>query len=221
MKRETARGLRWLLIPAGAVLLAFLLNSFLILNVRVPSGSMEPTVPSGALVLGFRPAYRTSSPAPGDIVLFRHREIPGRLLLKRVIAVGGQRFMMQKGVVYIDGQPLSEDYILPDGGDYPETLVPEGMLFLLGDHRGASRDSRFWEDPFVPVGAVEAKAVFCYYPVFRSLRRCPSSAEATSVSDGGSAFGTEVPAASVGGSTLRRSLREGMGHGLPGREPVR
>lgn len=102
---------KWLLIPAAALLLAFFLNFFIMINARVPSGSMEPTIPSGSWVFGLRTAYRNDLPARGDVIFFYHREESDRLLIKRVIALPGQIFEIRAGTVYIDEEPIDEPYV--------------------------------------------------------------------------------------------------------------
>ncbi len=170
MNKKRRRELLWFMIPGGAVILAFLINFFVIINAKIPSGSMEPVIQEGALVLGSRLAYLDSEPKPGDVVIFTHEEFRNMLLIKRVIAVGGQRFMMRNGVVYIDGEPVAEEYVSCfSDDDYPEITVPAGMVIVLGDNRTASRDSRYWNNPFVLTENIKAKAVFTYYPEFKKF----------------------------------------------------
>lgn len=156
---------RWWLLPLTAMGLAVLVNLFLLVNAYVPSGSMEPTIPTGALLVGDRTAFHRGEPRTGDIVLFRHPEFGDKLLVKRIIALPGQTFSMENGRVYIDGQLLEEDYIQEFSSDsYPETVVPEGCYIVLGDHRTSSTDSRFWADPFVRRENLLARALFTYFP---------------------------------------------------------
>ncbi|MDY2906999.1 MAG: signal peptidase I [Eubacteriales bacterium] len=157
--------LLWLVIPLSAVALAAAVNFLLIVNAVVPSASMEPTVPEGALVVGSRLAYLNRSPKAGDIIIFTHKEFPGKLLIKRVAATEGQRFAVTDGAVYIDGKPMGD----APGDDFPEVIVPAGMLVVLGDNRAHSKDSRYWDDPFVRVSDVRARAEFMYYPRFAAL----------------------------------------------------
>ena len=167
---DVRSGLRWLLIPGSAVLLALLLNMYILVFATVPSGSMAPTVPEGSLLLGSRLAYCSAAPQRGDVVFFRHEELGRSLILKRVIAVGGDTFRITDGQVFINDQPLEEPYITGQKQDrYPAVTVPEGKLVLLGDNRDHSTDSRFWEEPFVDRSCVVAKAVFLLYPYWKTL----------------------------------------------------
>lgn len=162
---------RWWLLPLLAVVLAALLNLFVLLNAHIPSGSMEPTIATGSLVLGDRTAYLRGDPQAGDVVFFRHEsEFGQRIIIKRVIALPGQTFSMVDGRVYLDGLLLDEPYVTQFSWDsYPETLVPEGCCIVLGDHRTNSNDSRFWTDPFVRREDLLGRAMFVYFPRFHTL----------------------------------------------------
>lgn len=137
----------------------------------VPSGSMEQTIMTGDRVLAEKVSYRFRDPEPGDIVMFQDPEIPGRLLLKRCIAVGGQTVDINDddGLVYVDGAALSEPYTgglptysLANGVSYPYT-VPEGMMWMMGDNRTNSQDSRFFGA--IPVSSVTGRGALVYWPL--------------------------------------------------------
>ena len=164
--RRNKKGFLWLLIPISALLLAFVLNFFVILHVVVPSESMEPTLKPGALVVGSRLEYINSEPEVGDVVIFRHEEFGEKLLIKRIVAVSGQRFEMKDGLVFVDGAKLDGT---ASEKDFKETVIPKGMVLVLGDNREESFDSRFWENPFVSVDNIKAKALFTYYPKIKGL----------------------------------------------------
>lgn len=156
---------RWWLIPLAAMGAAVLVNLFLLVNAYVSSGSMEPTIPTGALLVGDRTAFRRGAPRTGDVVLFHHPEFGDTLLVKRVIALPGQIFSMKNGRVYLDGRLLDEAYISEFSSDsYPETVVPPDCYVVLGDCRTGSNDSRFWDDPFVRREDLLARALFTYFP---------------------------------------------------------
>lgn len=167
MKKEFKKGLKWLLIPFSAVMLAFVINAFFIINAIVPSGSMENTISEGTLVVGWRLAYKKSEIECGDIIFFKHKELGDNLIVKRVIAKAGQKVKITNGIVYINEQPLEEEYVSFSSNDsFDEVTVPEGSVFVLGDNRSASYDSRFWEAPFVSCNEILARACFSYFPKF-------------------------------------------------------
>ena len=141
----------------------------------IPSGSMEGTILVGDRVYSERISYYLHEPEPGDIITFQDPACEGRVLIKRVVATGGQTVDLVDGRVVVDGAPLDEPYVngKPSfpmdtawGVDvsYPLT-VPEGELWVMGDNRTNSQDSRYFGT--VPVDSVTGKAVFTYWPVPR------------------------------------------------------
>ena len=157
---------RWWLLPLLAAAFAAFLNLFIFLNARIPSGSMEPTIATGSLVLGDRTAYKRGDPKTGDVVFFRHEsEFDEKILVKRVIALPGQTFSMVDGRVYLDGVLLDEPYVAEfSSDDYPPTVVPRGCYIVLGDLRTNSNDARFWTNPFLKRKEILARAMFVYFP---------------------------------------------------------
>ncbi|MGQ9731162.1 MAG: signal peptidase I [Candidatus Zipacnadales bacterium] len=109
----------------------------------VYSGSMRPTINPGDRVLIFLGAYRNRTPQHGDIVAF-WAEDAGDYEVKRVIGVGGDTIVTGLGLVFRNGKRLDEPYIadpmIPE--ELSETKVPQGELFLMGDNRNGSEDSR-------------------------------------------------------------------------------
>ncbi len=165
LDRDTLLGLKWLIIPIGAIIAAFILCKIFIINAVVPSESMEGTIREGTLLIGNRLAYKNDVPEAGDIIIFKNPELGDSLIIKRVIAVGGQTFMMKDGRVYIDGELLNEPYVSEfSEHSYPKTEVPEGYVIVLGDNRKNSYDSISWEEPLLPISKIKAKAVFSYFP---------------------------------------------------------
>jgi signal peptidase I len=151
-----------------ALVVAILIKTFLIQAFFIPSASMRDTLLEGDRVMVNKLAYRFGDPSRGDVIVFdsplepkdggenllgsvvRHvaeslgLSSPDSALIKRVIAIGGETIEIRDNRVLIDGDPIDEPYLkpgtrMPDFG--PET-VPEGELFVMGDNRGASQDSR-------------------------------------------------------------------------------
>ena len=119
--------------------------------------------------INWRLPYLLSNPTPkhGDIVVFKSPD-EAKLLVKRVIGLPGDRISFADGYVFRNGEKLEEPYLAEQGRTFSseqEYEVPDGMLFVLGDNREHSRDSRFMTSTFVPVENVQAKNMFS----FRSL----------------------------------------------------
>ncbi len=147
----TAEILSWVEVIVVAVVLALLIDNFIIINATVPSGSMEKTIMTGDRVLGTRFSYWFSEPKRGDIVVFRYPidEALGKntKFIKRIIGLPGETVEISDGVVYIDGEALQEDYINGTWTDERDGFtfhVPEGEYLMLGDNRNNSSDARWW-----------------------------------------------------------------------------
>ncbi|MEZ5239828.1 MAG: signal peptidase I [Microthrixaceae bacterium] len=144
--------LEWAAVILGAVLVALLVRNFVVQSFQIPSGSMHPTLVEGDRVLVNRLSYRLHDINRGDVIVFERPEsapaAPGEPedLIKRVIGLPGETVSESDGNVLIDGVELSEPYLEPGTltGDLPEPVtVPEGEVFVMGDNRGNSSDSRF------------------------------------------------------------------------------
>jgi signal peptidase I len=145
--RRTRNVVEWLAIVAGALLLALVVKTFLFQAFYIPSLSMYPTLDEGDRVLVNKLSYDLHDINRGDLVVFERP--PGepsaiKDLIKRVIALPNEVIEARDGVVYVDGRRLEEDYV--DDGDRTENLprqtVPDGHVFVMGDNRDNSEDSR-------------------------------------------------------------------------------
>lgn len=168
-----------------AFVLAMLIRSFIMAPFKIPSGSMEDTLLVGDQLMALKFVYgiripfankflvRYRDPKPGEVIVFKFPKDPSKDFIKRCIAVGGQTIEIRDKEVYVDGvrQELPEhskfidNHILQGSlgprDNYPPTNVPEGHMFMMGDNRDNSNDSRFWN--FVPYENIIGKAVIIWW----------------------------------------------------------
>jgi signal peptidase I len=148
-----------------ALALALLIRAFVVESFVVQGQSMEPTLQNGEHLLVNKFIYRFETPKAGQIIVF-HPPLPTtRDFIKRVIATPGEQVAMRTGVVYIDGVPQAESYLpasYRDTANYPPTLVPKGDVFVLGDNRRNSEDSRYFG--FVPITSIRGQAIVIWWP---------------------------------------------------------
>ncbi|MEO3786936.1 signal peptidase I [Actinocorallia sp. B10E7] len=170
-KKSFFRELPFLLVTA--VVLALLIRTFVVQSFYIPSGSMEKTLHgcedcTRDRVLVEKLGYHFGDPERGDIIVFHGTgDWPREDLIKRVIAVEGQTVeCCDAGRVTVDGKPLDEPYVYQDDHrSFGPVKVPEGMLWVMGDHRGGSADSR--DNGPVPVSSVVGQARVIIWPVPR------------------------------------------------------
>ena len=139
---------------------------FLYQPVKVEGTSMMPGLEDQERIFVNKFVYRLEPIARGDIVVFRYPRDTSKSYIKRVIGVAGDRVRIENGQVYVNGDPVAEDYVPADYADarsYSEITVPKNTFFVLGDHRTMSNDSR----DFGPVNErfIYGKAVFGYWPM--------------------------------------------------------
>ena len=151
------------------VVAVVLVQSFLIINARIPSESMENTIMVGDQIFGNRLAYKFGDPQRFDIVIFRYPDDEKQLFIKRVIGLPGETVTIKDGKVYINDseEPLDDSFCpeapLSDGDGVYQ--VPEDSYFMMGDNRNLSRDSRFWINKYVSRDKILGKAVLRYWPL--------------------------------------------------------
>jgi len=159
----------WMQCLITAMVVCVIVFIFLVRVIDVRGTSMNPTLNNGDKMLVSSLFY---TPKAGDVVVFKKNEYdPDRALVKRVIATEGQEINIDfdLGIVYVDGEPIKEDYIMElthTKIDFigPKT-VPDGCVFVMGDNRNASTDSRKTEIGMVDSRLILGKAYMVIYPL--------------------------------------------------------
>ena len=169
-KRESAFriALRWLseavetIVPA--VLIALLINLFLAQATRVYGQSMEPNLHTDQRLVVEKLSYSFHEPRRGDIVILQVPQAGPGLLIKRVVGLPGEKIEIKSGKVYINEQPLAEPYLSNQSQrDMRAIVVPPEHVFVLGDNRGFSNDSRSFGS--VPLENIAGRAWLSYWPL--------------------------------------------------------
>ena len=194
---ESAKGVarEFVLLTLAALVIAIVIKSFFVQAFYIPSESMVPTLQIGDRILVNRLAYRVGDIEHGDIVVFSEphpvagqgRGLVGGFLhwlgqgigvahpdnpdfIKRVIGLPGDVVEVKSGAVYVNGRKLDEPYVNksePDTSSYGPVTVPDGMLFVMGDNRAHSLDSRFPPPTglgFIPRDKVVGQAFVIIWP---------------------------------------------------------
>ena len=200
-----------------AVILALFIRTFVVQAFKIPTGSMETNLLIGDHLLVNKVVYSPSlggweagllgkrEVRRGDVVVFKYPEEPARDFIKRVIGLPGERLEIRDKVVYVDGRALDEPYVRflepplrRDDPEYglrgesfrdnwgPET-IPPGKLFVLGDNRDNSRDSRYWG--FLPRDQVKGRAILVYWSYEASREEYQRTGMWEWIRDTASAFG--------------------------------
>lgn len=149
-----------------AALVALFVNVFVTQAMVVQGPSMKPNLSYNHRVIVEKVIYRfVHGPRRGDVVVIDRPE-EKELLVKRAVALPGETVAVQDGQVFVNGQPLEEPWGICQGGmDYPPTLVPPLHVFVLGDNREESRDSRYFGP--VPVDQIGGQVRFIIWPLDR------------------------------------------------------
>ncbi len=149
------------LIPALVIVLV--VNVFLAQATRVEGQSMAPSLHPSERLIVEKISYRFHQPQRGDIVVLESPRRNSDPLIKRVIGLPGETIEIRGGAVFIDGTQLYEPYLTqPTVGDFSLQLIPEEHIFVMGDNRGSSNDSRAFG--VVPLGDVIGRAWLRYWP---------------------------------------------------------
>ena len=167
-KKRKSGILEFLVIMLVAFVLVFgLIRPFVVEAFRIPSESMVPTLKVGDRVLANKFIYRFTEPARGDVVLFDSVEEGSEdTLIKRVAGVEGDEIRVQGGTLFVNGETQDEPYLnqyIPDQSTpYGPETVPKDHVFVLGDNRGNSGDSRIFGP--VPVENIKGEGFLVFWP---------------------------------------------------------
>ena len=160
--RQLVREVITTILPA--VLLALVVNVFVAEAAEIEAGpSMQPNFYVGYRVMTEKISYHFHEPRRGDVVLVERPSNEGNLI-KRVIGLPGETIEVVNGQTFIDGQLLDEPWVKNVGGPgYPPAQIPEGQVFIMGDNRPNSRDSRSFGP--VPIETILGRGWFVYWPL--------------------------------------------------------
>lgn len=155
----------WIISITAAVALAFLIRTFIVELYIVEGPSMKPTLQDAERLVVNKFIYRVRNPEKGEVLIFRYPRDPSRDFVKRVIATAGDTIEIKEGRVYVNDQLQREDYILEKTRtEYSKVTIPDGTVFVMGDNRNNSEDSRFSDVGFVPLDLIKGKAVLIFWP---------------------------------------------------------
>ena len=169
-KSGTRRLTEYAVILLVAFVVVFgVLRPFVVKSFWIPSESMVPTLEVGDRFLANKFIYRIREPERGDIIVFRSVEGGDEDLVKRVVAVAGDEVAVENGVLRVNdvtqNEPFTNKGFPDDGSFFGPMRVPEGEVFVMGDNRANSRDSRFFGP--VPLENIEGEAVASFWPPSR------------------------------------------------------
>jgi signal peptidase I len=153
-----------ILLVSFALVFGFV-RPFVVEAFYIPSESMVPTLRVGDRVLVNKFIYRFAEPARGDVIVFESVEGGNEDLIKRVVGVPGDEISVRGGKLLVNGEPQRERYVnnkYPDRSFSAPTTVPDGHVFVMGDNRANSRDSRFFGT--VPEKRIEGEAFLRFWP---------------------------------------------------------
>lgn len=157
----------WLIPIAIALVIALLINKFLIFKIVVPTESMVPTIMPGDRIMSLR-VHNPANLKRGNIVVFNSKELK-MTLVKRLIGLPGDTVELKEGgVLYINGNKVAEPYVVNKDTKTGSFKVPAGHYLFFGDNRPVSEDARYWQQPYISGDDILGRAVFTIYPFNRA-----------------------------------------------------
>lgn len=165
-----------------AIIAAFLIITFVFETVSVDGHSMDPTLNHKDRLIVEKVSYYFRAPKPGDIVVIKYPADPKEKFIKRVVAVGGDKVRIENNKLYVNDVPKDEPYILEKTmNDFNQITVPQNTVFVMGDNRNNSRDSRYPDVGCVDYKMVVGRAALRIYP-FSRFGRLSSLGDASALS---------------------------------------
>ena len=165
----------WVVVLAVATVIALVVRAYVVQTYYIPSLSMYPTLKVGDRILVLKAAYRFTSPATGDVIVFRapvaersscdSPEVDD--LVKRIIGTPGETIWSQGNLIYVNGHVLDQNWshVNPIGQAIKRQTIPANDYFVMGDNHPESCDSRVWG--YVPRANIIGKAVLIFWPISR------------------------------------------------------
>ena len=168
-KKSGGGFLEFLIILVFAFALVFgVVRPFIVEAFWIPSESMVPTLEVGDRVLVNKFIYRFTEPKRGDVIVFKSVDNPNEDLIKRVVGLPGDKIAVRDGTLFVNGEAQKEPYVnkaVPDSSFYAPTKVPKDNLFMMGDNRTNSADSRYFGP--LPEKNIEGEAFLRFWPLNR------------------------------------------------------
>lgn len=162
-KKRKSEWREWLESAIIAILLALFIKLFVFEFVLVEGSSMNPTLTDGDRLVVAKIQYYFQEPDYDDVIILRYSSTVE--FVKRIVAVGGDTVEIKDSILYVNGEAVEEPFTDQSTyPDYPETVVPEGSYFVLGDNRDNSRDSRFEDVGFIEEDEIIGKVFMRIYP---------------------------------------------------------
>lgn len=162
-QRKKRKLIEYILFILPIIILYIVMMKILLVGI-VPTSSMYPLMNNDSGIIGNRLAYIRSTPQRGDVVVFKKANV---YMVKRIIGIPGDDISIQNGLIYINEQPVVEEYLGEDIKTEPINginyfQVPGNSYFVLGDNRNNSNDSRAWRKPFIKEVDVTAKVSYVF-----------------------------------------------------------
>ena len=174
MDSFTKKILKAIIIYVILIVIFFVLFQTVFMLSFIPSSSMESTIKTNSVVFSTMYDVDEEDLERYDILTFIAPDDPDVTYIKRLIGLPGETIEVKDGKVYADGVELDDSFIKDSQNQVGDGVyeVPEGYYFFLGDNRNNSKDSRFWDNPYVPADDIQAKAKCVIFPFSKAGSLC-------------------------------------------------